>query len=274
MIFSSVWATAAAIKNFTADDDQNAETEGFKAGAMDFIRKPFVPDIMLQRVGRILELHRLQTNLAREVKRQTKYAQERQERMERLSRETVLALAKAVEAKDKYTNGHSERVAYYARLIAERAGMSELDQNDIYFIGLLHDIGKIGVPDTVINKTTRLTDEEFAMIKQHPIIGAKILKDITEMPGIEKGARWHHERYDGKGYPDGISGEEIPVFSRIICVADAYDAMTSTRGYRDILPQQKVREELVKGKGTQFDPEFADIMISLIDEDKDYKMRG
>ena len=274
MIFSSVWATAAAIKNFTADDDQNAETEGFKAGAMDFIRKPFVPDIMLQRVGRILELHRLQTNLAREVKRQTKYAQERQERMERLSRETVLALAKAVEAKDKYTNGHSERVAYYARLIAERAGMSELDQNDIYFIGLLHDIGKIGVPDTVINKTTRLTDEEFAMIKQHPIIGAKILKDITEMPGIEKGARWHHERYDGKGYPDGISGEEIPVFSRIICVADAYDAMTSTRSYRDILPQQKVREELVKGKGTQFDPEFADIMISLIDEDKDYKMRG
>lgn len=185
------------------------------------------------------ELHRLQTNLAREVKRQTKYAQERQERMERLSRETVLALAKAVEVKDQYTNGHSGRVAYYARLIAERAGMSESDQNDIYFIGLLHNIGKIGVPDTVINKTTR----------------------------------WHHERYDGTGYPDGISGEEIPVFSRIICVADAYDAMTSTRSYRDILPQQKVREELVKGKGTQFDPEFADIMISLIDEDKDYKMR-
>lgn len=257
----------------TADDDQNAETEGFKAGAMDFIRKPFIPDIMLQRIGRILELHRLQTDLAKEVKRQTKYAQERQERMERLSRETVLALAKAVEAKDKYTNGHSERVAYYARLIAERAGMSESDQNDIYFIGLLHDIGKIGVPDTVINKTSKLTDEEFAQIKEHPIIGAKILKDITEMPGIEKGARWHHERYDGKGYPDGIKGEEIPVFSRIICVADAYDAMTSQRSYRDVLPQEKVRDEIVKGRGTQFDPVFADIMISLIDEDKGYKMR-
>ena len=258
----------------TADDDQNAETEGFKAGAMDFIRKPFIPDIMLQRVGRMLELHRLQTSLAKEVKRQTKYAQERQERMERLSRETVLSLAKAVEAKDKYTNGHSERVASYARMIAEKAGMSEADQNDIYFVGLLHDIGKIGVPDTVINKTSRLTDEEFALIKQHPIIGAKILKDITEMPGIEKGARWHHERYDGKGYPDGIKGEEIPEFSRIICVADAYDAMTSTRSYRDILPQEKVRSEIVKGRGTQFDPKYADIMIELIDQDKDYKMRG
>lgn len=258
----------------TADDDQNAETEGFKAGAMDFIRKPFIPDIMLQRVGRMLELHRLQTSLAKEVKRQTKYAQERQERMERLSRETVLSLAKAVEAKDKYTNGHSERVASYARMIAEKAGMSEADQNDIYFVGLLHDIGKIGVPDTVINKTLRLTDEEFALIKQHPIIGAKILKDITEMPGIEKGARWHHERYDGKGYPDGIKGEEIPEFSRIICVADAYDAMTSTRSYRDILPQEKVRSEIVKGRGTQFDPKYADIMIELIDQDKDYKMRG
>ncbi len=257
----------------TADDDQNAETKGFKAGAMDFIRKPFIPDIMLQRIGRILELHRLQTDLAKEVKRQTKYAQERQERMERLSRETVLSLAKAVEAKDKYTNGHSERVAYYARLIAEKAGMSEADQNDIYFVGLLHDIGKIGVPDTVINKTSKLTDEEFALIKGHPIIGAKILKDITEMPGIEKGARWHHERYDGKGYPDGIKGEEIPEFSRIICVADAYDAMTSTRSYRDILPQEKVRAEIVKGRGTQFDPQFADIMIQLIDQDTDYKMR-
>ncbi len=138
----------------------------------------------------------------------------------------------------------------------------------------MHDIGKIGVPDTVINKTSRLTDEEFAMIKQHPIIGAKILKDIIEMPGIEKGARWHHERCDGKGCPDCISGEDISVFSRIICVADAYDAMTSTRSYRDILPQQKVREELVNGRETQFDPGFADIMISLIDEDKDYKMRG
>ena len=258
----------------TADDDQNAETEGFKAGAMDFIRKPFIPDIMLQRIGRILELHRLQTNLAEEVKRQTKYAEERKERMERLSRETVLSLAKAVEAKDKYTNGHSERVARYARLIAEKAGMSETDQNDIYIIGLLHDIGKIGIPDTVLNKTSRLTDEEFAVIKTHTTIGADILKSITEMPGIEQGARWHHERYDGNGYPDGIKGEDIPEFARIICVADAYDAMTSTRSYRDILPQEKVRAELVRCSGTQFDPKFADIMVQLIDNDPDYKMRG
>ncbi len=258
----------------TADDDQNVETEGFKAGAMDFIRKPFIPDIMLQRIGRILELHRLQTNLAEEVKRQTKYAEERKERMERLSRETVLSLAKAVEAKDKYTNGHSERVAHYARLIAEKAGMSETEQDDIYIIGLLHDIGKIGIPDTVLNKTSKLTDEEFAVIKTHTTIGAEILKNITEMPGIEQGARWHHERYDGNGYPDGIKGDEIPEFARIICVADAYDAMTSTRSYRDILPQEKVRAEFVRCSGTQFDPKFADIMIELIDNDPNYKMKG
>ena len=206
--------------------------------------------------------------------RQTKYAEERKERMERLSRETVLSLAKAVEAKDKYTNGHSERVAHYARLIAEKAGMSETEQDDIYIIGLLHDIGKIGIPDTVLNKTSKLTDEEFAVIKTHTTIGAEILKNITEMPGIEQGARWHHERYDGNGYPDGIKGDEIPEFARIICVADAYDAMTSTRSYRDILPQEKVRAELVRCSGTQFDPKFADIMVQLIDDDPDYKMKG
>lgn len=229
---------------------------------------------MLQRIGRILELHRLQTKLAEEVTRQTKYAEERKGRMERLSRETVLALAKAVEAKDKYTNGHSERVARYARLIAEKAGMSEADQNDIYIIGLLHDIGKIGIPDTVLNKTSRLTDEEFAVIKTHTTIGADILKSITEMPGIEQGARWHHERYDGKGYPDGIMGDKIPEFARIICVADAYDAMISTRSYRDTLPQEKVRAEFVRCRGSQLDPKFADIMVQLIDSDPDYTMRG
>ena len=140
-------------------------------------------------------------------------------------------------------------------------------------MGLLHDVGKIGVPDAIINKPAKLTDEEYAIIQNHPVIGAKILKNITEFPKLITGARWHHERYDGKGYPDGISAEEIPKEARIIAVADAYDAMSSRRSYRDVLPQSQVRTEVEKGKGTQFDPELVEIMLNIIDEDTDYQMR-
>ena len=139
-------------------------------------------------------------------------------------------------------------------------------------MGLLHDVGKIGVPDEIINKKGKLTDEEYAAIKVHPEIGDRILKKVKEMPKLSIGARWHHERYDGSGYPDGLKGDEILEEARIIAVADAYDAMTSHRSYRDILPQAVVREEIEKGKGTQFDPVFADIMLRMIDEDKDYMM--
>ena len=139
-------------------------------------------------------------------------------------------------------------------------------------IGLLHDVGKIGVPDEVINKPGRLTDEEFDKIKQHPSVGSKILENIKAMPGLSVGARSHHERYDEKGYPDRLSGNDIPEEARIIAVADAYDAMSSYRSYRDKLPQDKVRSEIEAGKGTQFDPVFADIMLKMIDEDTDYSM--
>lgn len=182
-------------------------------------------------------------------------------------------LANTIDAKDKYTNGHSVRVAVYSKEIAKRCGKSKKEQKDIYHMGLLHDIGKIGVPDTIINKRDRLTDEEYEAIRQHPEIGSDILKTIQQIPDIMVGARWHHERYDGKGYPDGLKGTEIPECARIIGVADAYDAMTSKRSYRDILPQEVVRAELEKGKGTQFDPLFAEIMIQMIDEDIRYTMR-
>lgn len=256
----------------TVDDDQNTEVKGFEEGTVDFIKKPFVAEIMLRRVQRMLELSRLRHNLEAEVRKQTKKAEERRERMERLSEEAVLCLSKTIDAKDKYTNGHSERVAKYSREIARRAGMSEIEQKDIFFMGLLHDVGKIGVPDTVINKPGKLTDEEFALIKKHPVTGFEILKDITEMPGIGQGARWHHERYGGGGYPDGISGEDVPVYARIIGVADAYDAMTSKRSYRDVLPQDVVRSEIEKGIGTQFDPTFAKIMLDMIKADVYYEM--
>lgn len=140
-------------------------------------------------------------------------------------------------------------------------------------MGLLHDVGKIGVPDTVINKPGKLTDEEFAQIKLHPEFGSQILEKITEMPNLRIGARWHHEHYDGSGYPDGLAGEAIPEEARIIAVADSYDAMTSQRSYRSVLERSIVRSEIENGKNTQFDPVFADIMLQMIDEDKDYRMR-
>ncbi|MCD8039781.1 MAG: response regulator [Lachnospiraceae bacterium] len=257
----------------TADDDIGAETRGLQSGAMDFIRKPFMPEVFLARIRHTIDLHRLQTSLTREVEKKTLEVVAQQKKIERIMLQVVNALAGAIDAKDTYTNGHSARVAEYSKKIAERLGLSEEEQDELYIIGLLHDVGKIGIPDDIINKTDRLTDEEYAIIKKHPVLGAGILENITDMPKLLTGARWHHERYDGKGYPDGLSGEDIPPEARIIAVADAYDAMSSNRSYRNVMPQQAVREEIEKGKGTQFDPVYADAMLSLIDEDTEYSMK-
>ena len=250
----------------TSENDTNTEKKALGLGAKDFIRKPFIPEILSLRVKQIAELLRLQKHLSEEVARKTK-------ENEQLFLNVVSSLAGAIDAKDTYTNGHSSRVAEYSREIARRYGYSMKEQSDIYIIGLLHDVGKIGVPDSVINKPGRLNDEEFAYIKRHPVIGSQILKNIKEMPKLSIGARWHHERYDGSGYPDGLKGEEIPEEARIVAVADAYDAMSSKRSYRNIMPQEKIREEIKKGIGTQFDPRFAEIMLKMIDEDTNYSMR-
>lgn len=256
----------------TADSDRKTEIEIFKAGAMDYIQKPFIAEVVVRRISRILELYHYQQSLQQEVDRKTTELRESNRKVTNLSMQVAMALVSAIEAKDKYTNGHSVRVAQYSREMARRLGKSMQEMNDIYYIGLLHDIGKIGIPDQIINKPDRLTEEEYKRIKDHPKIGAKILEKISEIPNIAVGAHWHHERYDGSGYPDGLVGEEIPEVARIIGVADAYDTMTSKRSYRDILPQNAVREELEKGRGTQFDPAFADIMLAMIIEDTNYKM--
>lgn len=257
----------------TADDDSDTEKRGLELGAQDFIKKPFVPEVLLLRVRHTIDLSRLQADLEREVQKKTREIAAQHEKLERISMQIVKALSGAVDAKDTYTNGHSLRVAEYSREIAHRAGLSKEMQNDIYMMGLLHDVGKIGVPDAIINKPEHLTEEEYSVIKTHPVMGAGILKNIKDFPKLITGARWHHERYDGKGYPDGISGDEIPLEARIIAVADAYDAMSSRRSYRDVLPQEIVRSEIEKGKGTQFDPVMADIALGMIDDDKDYQMR-
>lgn len=196
-----------------------------------------------------------------------------QKRMNLLFNQTASTLMSALDAKEKYTQGHSGRVANYARKIAELLGKDEKECQEIYYAGLLHDIGKLGIPDEIINKQGKLTDEEYEIMKQHPALGQQILSGITDMPFLAIGANYHHERYDGTGYPEGLKGKDIPELGRILAVADAYDAMSSNRSYRDAIPQQKIREEFIKNSGTQFDPDFAKLMQHLIDLDAEYTMK-
>ena len=223
-------------------------------------------------VLRVVELAAARDELAQANKREKELIIREQKSMQRLFKQTATALVNAIDAKDTYTHGHSARVADYSRQLAKMNGKSRQECDTIYYTALVHDVGKIGVPGSIINKDSRLTDEEYAIIKAHPTTGAQILDSISEFPELSIGAHYHHERYDGKGYPEGLKGEEIPEMARIIAVADAYDAMTSKRSYRDPIPQQKVHEEIVKGTGTQFDPEYARLMLHLIDEDLEYQM--
>lgn len=256
----------------TGDEDESTEVQGLSEGATDFLRKPLRKDVAVQRMNRILELSYLQKNLKDEVARQTEVAEKRRRKVERMSLQMVKALANTIDAKDSYTNGHSSRVAQYSVMLAERMGYGGEKLEQVQYAALLHDIGKIGIPREIINKPSRLTDEEYEIIKTHPAIGGNILDEITEIPDIAVGARWHHERYDGKGYPDRLMGEEIPELARIIGVADAYDAMTSKRSYRDVLPQDVVLAEIEKGKGSQFDPLIAEHMLFIIKKDTTYQL--
>lgn len=213
------------------------------------------------------------TELEQMVRVQNTELIKKQETIEEMFVQTVTALSEAVDAKDRYTSGHSKRVAEYARMLAKRMGMSEEEQEEIYRAGLLHDIGKIRIPAEIINKAGKLTDEEYNIIKIHPVTSYNILRGIAGNNLIAIAAKYHHERYDGRGYPNGLSGDTIPLVARILAVADTYDAMTSNRSYRKALPQDVVRSEIEKGKGTQFDPDIAELMLQMIDEDKEYAMR-
>lgn len=190
----------------------------------------------------------------------------------KLSEQSLLAITRAVEAKDLYTKGHSERVAKYSEMIARKMGYSDDDAKTLYIMALMHDVGKIGIPDAIINKPGALTDEEFKIIKSHPVIGADILKEVDAFEKISEIALNHHERVDGKGYPNGLTGNEISDEVAIVSVADAYDAMTSQRSYRDIMEQAEVRAEIKKGIGTQFKKQQAEAMLEIIDADKSYEL--
>lgn len=183
----------------------------------------------------------------------------------RMGNETIFAIANAVEARDKSTGRHSFRVSEYAVMIARELGFDESELEQIRRTGLLHDIGKIGVPDSILNKPARLTDEEYEVMKTHTSIGGDILKDFTLIPHVDEGAKFHHERYDGTGYPNGLKGEEIPLNARIIGIADAFDAMTANRVYRKALDMDFVKVELKRCAGSQFDPTLVEIMLELIE---------
>ena len=185
-----------------------------------------------------------------------------------MSLQLMQMLSTTIEAKDEYTKGHSHRVAEYSVLIARELGWNEKELSNLKNAAHLHDIGKIAIPDTILNKPSKLSEEEFSIIKEHTIIGANILKNISLIDHVQEIVRNHHERYDGNGYPDGLKGKEIPLHARIVAVADSYDAMSSQRIYRNQLPPEKIIQELENNKGTQFDPEITDIFLKLLREDR------
>lgn len=184
---------------------------------------------------------------------------------DKLLLESMQAIVKTIDAKDIYTRGHSIRVGRYSAALAKALGLSEKQVSDMFMIGLLHDVGKIGVPDYILNKPDKLTAEEFDIIKKHTVIGRDILKEMPIVDHLAEGAYHHHEHYDGSGYPKGLKGEEIPFVARILAVADAYDAMNSDRVYRSRLSKDVIKRELINCRGTQFDPLMADTMIKIMD---------
>lgn len=187
-------------------------------------------------------------------------------RVSAISLQTIMSISNAVDAKDKYTKEHSQRVAEYSKNIALRLGFEDQKAQELYRIALLHDIGKIGVPDSILNCTGELSKEQFEQMKMHTIIGGDILKDLTILKNVDLGAKYHHERYDGTGYPSGLKGEDIPLEARIIAVADAFDAMNSNRVYRKKLSKEMIIEELINGKEKQFDPAIIDVFLPYAEE--------
>ncbi|HEX74281.1 MAG TPA: response regulator [Dehalococcoidia bacterium] len=245
----------------TAITDTSTAIQCMKEGAYDYLTKPFNLDEVILSVDRALEKRRLELE-NRDYQQHLEQKVEAQAKKIRASfLNAMTALAYALEAKDIYTSGHSQRVAESAVAIAKEIGMPPDSINKVRLAGLVHDIGKIGVKESVLNKVGKLTDDEFEHIKAHCEIGEHILTPIVEDEEILKAVRHHHERYNGKGYPDGLSGEQIPLGARILAVADAYDAMTSERSYRKAMSDETACTEIERGKGTQFDTEVADAFL-------------
>lgn len=240
------------------EEDVESKLRGLQAGAMDFVPLPFEPIVLLNRINYIVELTMLRRHQENEIEKQ-------REQINQLALQSILTIAHTVDTKDRYANKHSVRVALYCREIAKRMGYEEKQIEDLYYIALLHDIGKIAVEDSILNKASELTEKEYEAVKKHTVIGAQILQNTKFIPGVADAVRYHHEWYDGSGY-SGIRGEDIPEAARIIAVAGAYETMTADRAYRTRLPKDRVMEELILGRGTQFDPYIVDVFLELLEE--------
>ena len=200
----------------------------------------------------------------REIKEINEELSETYDELEKSYLDLVETLRYAVEAKDTYTRGHSDRVSAYSVLLGEKLGLSSRKLKVLKIGGIFHDVGKIGIPDRILLKDDKLTIDEYDEIKKHPIIGAEILSSVSYFKDMIPIVKYHHEKYDGTGYPENLKGEEIPYLARIVAVADSFDAMTSKRSYRNSLSTRKVKSEIEKGKGTQFDPNIADAMLDIL----------
>lgn len=194
--------------------------------------------------------------------------EEKNRQNQQMTFQTIMTIVNTIDAKDQYTKGHSQRVSDYSAALAKELGLTDEEVEKIRYIALLHDIGKIGVPDNILNKPGKLTNEEFALMKMHTIVGGEILKDIETVKDLDVGAKYHHERYDGRGYPEGLKGEEIPYIARLICIADTYDAMASNRIYRKHLTDETILAEIERCSGTQFDPVMARAFLKLLKENR------
>lgn len=203
------------------------------------------------------------------IKTINKQLHDKNEELERAYLDTIGILRQTVEAKDPYTRGHSDRVSEYSVLIGKKLGLDEKTLHILKIGGLFHDIGKIGIPDSILLKESKLSDEEYSQIKNHPMIGVHMLGDAAIFTDILPIVKHHHERYDGRGYPSQLVGDDIPYVARIAAVADTFDAMTSKRSYRDSLPIDVVRAEIERCSGTQFDPNIAKVFLDIMDNDFD-----
>ncbi len=237
--------------------------EGMQAGADDYISKPFDSVELKARVRSLLRMRSVEAELALVNQNLKMRTSDLVEQQRSLFLSTVKSLVTAIDAKDEYTRHHSTRVTEFSLKIARKMGFSEKELEDLELASLLHDVGKIAVPEAILNKPGRLTDEEFAQIKEHPARGEAILKPVIELKEMARVVRAHHEQYDGKGYPDGLKGREIPLGARIMTVADAYDSITSDRPYRKAASHRHAVKEIIRCSGTQFDPEVIEHFLEI-----------
>ena len=245
----------------TATIDTHTAIECMRQGAYDYITKPFNLEEVVISVNRALETRRLEIENRDYQQHLEEKVAEQAEKIRASFLNAVTALAYALEAKDKYTSGHSQRVAEISVAIAKELDMSADNIEKISLAGQIHDIGKMGVRESILNKPAGLTDEEYQHVKSHPEVGERILTPIVEDENILKAVRHHHERYDGGGYPDGLKDGQIPLEAKIMAVADTYDAMTSERPYRKAMSAETACKEIERGKGTQFAPDVAEAFL-------------